>query len=147
MEYKLDGKFMTVKIAKSDLGLSGDDYTVNFAWTDNVHDEGDYTKFSGDILDFYTSGDVAPGGRFKYSFISTAENSGEPAETTPATDLDTEEPTNAPTEQPTEAPTDTPATEAPTETPKKGCGSSVAFGSALLLVAMAAAVIGKKKEN
>ena len=51
--------------------------TINFAWTDNVHDEGDYSKFSGDILDFYTSGDVAPGGRFKYSFISTAENSGE----------------------------------------------------------------------
>ncbi len=147
--YKLDGRYLTVKIAKSDLGLSGSDYTINFAWTDNVHDEGDYAKFSGDILDFYTSGDVAPGGRFKYSFISTAENSGEPAETTPETEPATE-PEETPTEQPTEAPTDTPATEAPTETeaPKGGCKSSVAAGAAAVLIAAAAAVaLRKGKED
>ncbi len=80
VEYKVDGRYMTVKIAKTALGLSGDDYTINFSWTDNVHDEGDYTKFSGDILDFYISGDVAPGGRFKYSYISTAENAAQPVE-------------------------------------------------------------------
>ena len=74
VEYKVDGKYMTVKIPKTALGLSGNDYTVNFAWTDNVHDEGDYDKFSGDILDFYISGDVAPGGRFKFSYVSTNEN-------------------------------------------------------------------------
>ena len=87
VEYKVDGRYMTVKIARSDLGLNSDDFTVNFSWTDNVHDaddkgaesEGDtvYSEFSGDILDFYVSGDVAPGGRFKYSFISTVENAGE----------------------------------------------------------------------
>ena len=143
VEYKLDGRYMTVKIAKSDLGLSGNDYTINFAWTDNVHDEGDYGKFSGDILDFYLSGDVAPGGRFKYSFISTAENSGEPVETEPATD-----PEETPTEQPTEAPTDTPATEAPTETeaPKGGCKASILSLTALF-TAMAAAIALKKKDN
>ena len=73
-EYTVDGRYMTVKVKKADLGISGNDFTVNFAWTDNVHDEGDYTKFSGDILDFYISGDVAPGARFKYSYISTEEN-------------------------------------------------------------------------
>ena len=72
--YVVDGRYMTVKIAKSDLGLSGNDYTINFSWTDNVHDEGDYEKFSGDIMDFYISGDVAPGARFKYSFVSTQLN-------------------------------------------------------------------------
>ncbi|MBQ9162723.1 MAG: hypothetical protein IJX74_05545 [Clostridia bacterium] len=81
VEYVVDGKFMTIKIAKSDLGITGTDYTVNFAWTDNVHDADDtgvtvgndviYSEFSGDILDFYTSGDVAPGARFKYSYIVT----------------------------------------------------------------------------
>ncbi len=76
VEYKVDGKTMTVKIAKSALGLSGNDYTINFSWTDNVHDEGNYDAYSGDIMDFYISGDVAPGGRFKYSYISTTENSG-----------------------------------------------------------------------
>ena len=145
VEYKVDGRYMTVKISKADLGLSGNDYTINFAWTDNVHDEGDYEKFSGDILDFYLSGDVAPGGRFKYSFISTAANSGEP-ETEAPTQPDTEAPTD-PAEDPTEAPTDAPATEAPTETdaPKGGCKSSV-IGVASLLVAMAAAVALKKKD-
>ena len=79
VDYELDGKYLTVKIPKSQLGLNGYDFTVNFSWTDNVHDDSDnsgdetgvYTTFSGDIMDFYTSGDVAPGGRFKYSYIST----------------------------------------------------------------------------
>jgi hypothetical protein len=150
VEYKVDGRYMTVKIAKADLGLSGSDYTINFAWTDNVHDEGDYAKFSGDILDFYLSGDVAPGGRFKYSFISTAENSGEPAETTPETDPVTDPETTETSTTPVEDPTDAPATEDPTEdvteTPKKGCKSSVAAAAAVLTAA-AAAVALKKKED
>ena len=80
----MDGRYMTVKIPKSALGLSDNDYTINFTWTDNVHDEGDYSKFSGDIMDFYISGDVAPGGRFKYSYISTTANTGadDPDDTT-----------------------------------------------------------------
>ena len=90
VEYNLDGRYMTVKIKKADLGIEGDDYTINFAWTDNVHDEGDYSKFSGDIMDFYISGDVAPGGRFKYSYISTAENTGEHQNPTPDTPDDPE---------------------------------------------------------
>lgn len=89
VDYTLNGRYLTVKMVKSDLGLSGDDYTINFSWTDNVHDEGDYTTFSGDIMDFYTSGDVAPGGRFKYSYISTAENAGV-AETETETDAETD---------------------------------------------------------
>ncbi len=84
--YTLDGRYMTVKVSKADLGLVGYDFTLNFAWTDNVHDADDtgtdtadgtvYTAFSGDILDFYTSGDVAPGGRFTFSYVSTADNAG-----------------------------------------------------------------------
>ncbi len=99
VEYTVSGKYLTVKIAKADLGIAGHDFTINFAWTDNVHDEGDKTKFSGDIMDFYISGDIAPGGRFKYSFVSTRANAGigeeetfpETAEIeTPATDTDQE---------------------------------------------------------
>ena len=138
VEYKVDGKYMTVKIPKSDLGLSGDDYTINFAWTDNVHDEGDYDKFSGDILDFYISGDVAPGGRFKYSYISTAANSatGETDESTPAESTPTE---STPSETPTEDVTDSPA--------KKGCKSTLGLGVAFTLTAMAAAVALKKSKE
>ena len=155
VEYTVDGKYMQVKIPKVMLGLGGYDFTVNFAWTDNVHDEADaapagetaykYTKFSGDILDFYTSGDVAPGGRFKFSYISTTENAG----VTP----ETEAPTEAPTE-PVEPPTDAPATEAPTETEASkggsssgGCKSAMGMGVAAVATAMAAAVVLKKKED
>ena len=159
VEYTVDGKYMQVKVPKTMLNLEGYDFTVNFAWTDNVHDEDDtgargdteykYTKFSGDIMDFYISGDVAPSGRFKFSYISTAENAGETVETQPAETETAETPTE---EQTTEAPatdapaTDAPATEAPTETEaaKGGCGSAL-VGVGVTLSAMAAAVALKKK--
>lgn len=74
VSYSADGRFLQIRIPKASIGLSGYDFTINFSVTDNVHDEGDYTTFSGDIMDFYISGDVAPGGRFKYSYISTTAN-------------------------------------------------------------------------
>jgi hypothetical protein len=94
----------------------------------------------GDIMDFYTNGDVAPGARFKYSFTTVGAKT-EDTETVPA-DSDT---TASPdTEIPTEAPTD------PADPPKKkGCKSAVS--AAVLPVALAAAVAvtkkGKKKEE
>ena len=142
VEYKVDGRYMTVKIAKSDLGLTGDDYTINFAWTDNVHDEGDYEKFSGDIMDFYISGDVAPGGRFKYSYVVASE-SGETTETQP---VDPETQTSAQAPSDTVAPDTTPV-EGDTEPAAGGCKSSVAAGAAAVVMAAAAAVALKKKED
>ena len=132
--YTVDSKYMTVKIAKADLGLAGDDYTINFSWTDNVHDEDDYATFSGDILDFYISGDVAPGGRFKYSFISTAANSrtdgdGETADSTTAEST----------------PDGTTPEESDTQPEKSGCQSTLGMGLAVTLTAMAAAVALKKE--
>ena len=168
VEYTVSGKYMQVKVPKSMLNISGYDFTVNFAWTDNVHDEADagargdadykYTTFSGDIMDFYISGDVAPSGRFKFSYISTTENAtGEttetqPSETEPVTDPESEPSetpapeTQAPSADVTDAPETDPETDAETEAPKKGCGSSVALGSAVILMAMAAAVALKKKD-
>ena len=140
VEYKVDGKYMTVKIAKSDLGLTGDDYTINFAWTDNVHDEGDYSKFSGDIMDFYISGDVAPGGRFKFSYISTTENASGGSD---ETEQPTEEPTDAPE---TDVPETNISTDSETEPTKKGCGSTVAVGLVVWVAIMGAALISKKKD-
>ncbi len=139
VEYTVDGRYMTVKIAKADLGLSGDDYTVNFAWTDNVHDEGNYDAYSGDIMDFYISGDVAPGGRFKYSYISTAENAGE----TETSDVETNAPTETDTTPATDDPTE-PATDAPDE---GGCKSAVGSAAALTLLAGAAVIALRKKDD
>ncbi|MBQ8408871.1 MAG: hypothetical protein IJY39_08410 [Clostridia bacterium] len=140
-EYTLDGRYMTVKVAKADLALSGYDFTVNFAWTDNVHDEGDYSKFSGDIMDFYISGDVAPGARFKYSYTSTTENadvaelSTDPSE---SESVSMEESTAIPQETDTEITTD-----------KKGCGSTLAAtaSAAVTATVSAAVVLGKGKRK
>lgn len=158
--YTLSGRYLTIKVAKADMGLSGDDYTVNFAWTDNVHDEDDMSKFSGDILDFYISGDVAPGGRFKYSYISTRENSGKKdEETQPEIQSVTTEPVV------TEPESDVPATEeqtvtqtlAQTETDvpaaSGGCASSLTACGLLVCLPGMAWVLGvhknkkKKKEK
>ena len=130
--YTVDGRYMTVKIAKSDLGLSGDDYTVNFSWTDNVHDEGDYDKFSGDIMDFYISGDVAPGARFKYSFVSGKTTGDEQTSDSETTAPDLSEGTTEQVSEPTEQ--------------KKGC-KAFAAGAAMMAMAAAAAVVLKKKKD
>lgn len=79
--YSVSGRYLQISIPKELIGIKGYDFTVNYSITDNVHDKSDgeftddkdflYSVFSGDILDFYTSGDVAPGGRFKYSYESS----------------------------------------------------------------------------
>ncbi len=155
VDYTVNGKYMQVKVPKSMLALTGYDFTVNFTWTDNVHDEADageqgdteykYTKFSGDIMDFYISGDVAPSGRFKYSYISTNENAtGELTETQPT---DTE-PTEDPTDTPVETPTDAPSSESETEAPQQsGCSSVFGVGAFTVMAAMAAAVALRKKDE
>lgn len=124
--YTVDGKSLVIRVAKADLGISGEDYTVNFTWTDNVHDEGDRSSFTGDIMDFYISGDVAPGGRFKYSYVSTTENAGVPTQT----EGDTEALTSP---RPETLPGD--GTEAGSGTPaeKSGCRSLLPAGCLLPL--------------
>ncbi len=69
VKYSVNGKTIQIAVPKSALGLSGYDFTINFSWTDNVHDADDaapngqseyvYSRFSGDIMEFYVSGDVA----------------------------------------------------------------------------------------
>ncbi len=156
VEYKVDGRYLTVKIEKAALGITSDAYTVNFAWTDNVHDEGDELSFSGDILDFYISGDVAPGGRFKFSYVVASEG----GDTTDTTESDTaetptepdsdesSEPTNEATDVPTGEVTNAPTAEPTETTPEKGgCKSSVAVGAATVMAAAAAAVVLKKRKD
>ena len=42
-------------------GGHGDNYYIDFKWTDNL-------QKPGDVLDFYLSGDVAPEGRYNYRY-------------------------------------------------------------------------------
>ena len=145
VDYTVSGKYMQIKVPKSLLALSGYDFTINFAWTDNVHDEADqgawgernyvYTTFSGDIMDFYTSGDVAPSGRFKYSYVSTAANAEDPS----TSETVSEQPTTEPIDDHINTETNS------QETQKNGCKSTVNF--AILLLPAAILGIAKKKKH
>lgn len=68
VDYKVTGNKIVVKIAKESLGINGYEFKIGFKWTDNVQDEDGSGEFKGEILDFYRTGDVAPGGRFKYVY-------------------------------------------------------------------------------
>lgn len=61
VEYSIKHNRLQLKIPKSMLGIEGDQFTINFKWSDNMKEE-------GDIMDFYVNGNVAPGGRFKYRY-------------------------------------------------------------------------------
>ena len=102
-DYAQDGEYLVYAVSKADIGLDKDRDKVMFKWTDNVSDEDGSGVFKGEILDFYRSGDVAPGGRFKYVYsYMTAEP--EPEETT---DTETETQTEPEDTADTEKTTDT----------------------------------------
>lgn len=58
--YTVNGSKMMLKIPAYALGL-GEDIHFNFKLSDNM-------QADGDIMDFYKSGDVAPGGRFTFVY-------------------------------------------------------------------------------
>ncbi|MBQ2964305.1 MAG: hypothetical protein IJE14_06540 [Clostridia bacterium] len=64
-DYSVSGNVLQIAVPRSALGPDGEAVKFNFKWADNVQSE--------DILDFYTDGDVAPGGRFTFVFDSTAD--------------------------------------------------------------------------
>ena len=135
ISYAVSGKTLVMSVPKSALGITGEDYTVNFKWTDNVQDEDGSGTFKGEILDFYRTGDVAPGGRFKYSFIATAANAA-PAETSAVTNGNATEPASSPEE--TDKTGNKPADTANSDEPDKNGVSPVVI--AIIAVAAAAAV-------
>ncbi len=154
VSYTADGQYLQIRVPKSALGLSGYDFTINFSWTDNVHDLADvapagdteyvYTRFTGDILDFYTSGDVAPGGRFKFSYISTSENatgSGYDNQDTGVTVAESD------FEAPTQNGDISTADAETTVTATGGCRSVMLWSPALLLVAGCALSLTARRKS
>ncbi|MBR3162595.1 MAG: InlB B-repeat-containing protein [Clostridia bacterium] len=61
---------LQVKIPRKYLGLTSENVKFNFKWIDNnVTDENGTTA---DIMNVYTDGDAAPGGRFAFAFTGNA---------------------------------------------------------------------------
>ena len=63
-DYAVRGNVLEIAVPRSVLGLTGDTVKFNFKWSDNMQ--------ADDIMDFYSNGDAAPGGRFTFVFDSTA---------------------------------------------------------------------------
>lgn len=68
IEYSVKGNVLTVKIPKSALGIEGYDFSLDFKWTDNTQED-------GDIMQWYTNGDVAPIGRYNYRYTTSGSDS------------------------------------------------------------------------
>ena len=65
IDFAVKGNVLHLSVPREVLGLTGSELKFNFKWSDNMQ--------SDDIMDFYVSGDVAPGGRFTFVFDSTAQ--------------------------------------------------------------------------
>ena len=63
VHYRVEGNELELSIPRSALGLStgATALSFDFKWADNL-------QHPGDIMDFYSSGDVAPDGRFNYRY-------------------------------------------------------------------------------
>ena len=67
-DFSVKDNMLEIAVPRAALGLAGTKVPVfNYKWADNTIAD-DATKDSGDILDFYRYGDVAPGGRFAFVF-------------------------------------------------------------------------------
>lgn len=124
--YTVEDNRMVVTIPRTALGIDEGDFTVNFKWSDNMQKD-------GDIMDFYVSGDVAPGARFKYSFTAAGLSTDETlSKTVAVTDPATETTPHPDEEQPPD---------------NFGCASSLSCAVGVTLSAVAAAVTLKKRRE
>lgn len=66
-EYNVSGTQLTVKVAKSTLGLSNDSLVnFDFKWADNSTE-------TGNVMEFMDLGDVAPNDRFNFRYVGDFE--------------------------------------------------------------------------
>lgn len=64
ISYTVNGNILQLSIPRDTLGLTEEIVKFNFKWTDNTDDS--------DVMNLYTDGDCAPGGRFAFAFDSSA---------------------------------------------------------------------------
>ncbi len=66
-KFSVQGKMLQIAVPRSAVGLICNPLEFNFKWADNTWEPGAETD-SGDILDFYRYGSVAPVGRFAFTY-------------------------------------------------------------------------------
>lgn len=88
-QFTVSGKRLQIAVPRSVLGLTDSEgLNFNFKWADNTRADGTSTD-SGDILDFYSYGDVAPGGRFMFAFTTEGVSYNPPASDAPTSNGNT----------------------------------------------------------
>ncbi len=67
--FSINGNRLQLAVPRKALGMQTGEvlHSFGFKWADNTR-AGGASEDSGDILDFYQYGDVAPGGRFRFAF-------------------------------------------------------------------------------
>ena len=77
VSYSVKGNVMTVCIPKTMLGIANDTYSFSFdfKWVDNANEDAE-----GDIMLWYSNGDVAPIGRFNYCYTTSGSDAYVPGE-------------------------------------------------------------------
>ncbi len=68
-EYKVDGKYITIKVARSMINVAD---TFDFKWADN-------SVSDGDAMQFIDLGDAAPSERFNYRYTTAAQAEKKPS--------------------------------------------------------------------
>ena len=73
-KFSIQGKRLQIAVPREALGMTDASKApkFNFKWADNTRVDG-ATEDSGDIMDFYQYGDVAPGGRFMFQFTGAID--------------------------------------------------------------------------
>ena len=61
-QFAVKDNVLVFSIPRKVLNLQNSKLNFEFKWNDNMQDE-------GNIMDFYVSGDTAPGGRFNYVYV------------------------------------------------------------------------------
>lgn len=61
VRYRVEGNQMHLAVPRRGLGLTGDPITFDFKWLDNI-------PLPEDLTEFFTTGDTAPSGRFRFRY-------------------------------------------------------------------------------
>ncbi|MDR2037679.1 MAG: hypothetical protein LBQ60_07125 [Bacteroidales bacterium] len=61
VKFTVNDRILEIEIPRSLLDLSNKKINIEFKWSDNMQE-------TGNIMDFYVNGDVAPGGRFNFVY-------------------------------------------------------------------------------
>lgn len=127
--YTVEGNILQIAIPRDAIGFADHEVNLNFKWSDNMQED-------GNILDFYQNGDVAPGGRFCFRYLS-CDVPQDPTQTE-TDEIPAESSSNAVSETAEEENSQTVSDDS------QGCGSVTVLSPMVLVILLGAVVLRKR---